>query len=373
MTASLIFGQNGYATGRPVGKLSPASGSYWGTYTSYGIANRESLIGRKFVIHQKYYDFTNTFPGSSEQDDIVNGRIPLDTWQPQLAGGAQLTANEDAAIAAGTYDSTIITRAQAIKTFGHPIFIRFGHEMNGNWYPWSANNNNNDPSQYVAAWRHVHDIFVQQGATNAVWVWCPNIEDAPNQAWNHWTNYYPGDSYVDWVGIDGYNWGDTQSFSSWKSFANAFGNGTSGVYNDYATVKPIMIAETASAESGAPVGTSKGQWITDMAASIQSTFPNVEAFVWFDTTSVTNDKQWPIDTSAGSQSAYVSAGQLSFFNPTVNYGKTGDLNLDGQINIDDLSRLLSDWGATNNSVSDLNHNNNVTITDLSILLTNWGT
>jgi Glycosyl hydrolase family 26 len=369
-----VYNFNGFTSaGRPTGKLSPTSGSYWGIFTSKNIATRETLVGRKFVIHQKYYNFTDSFPGTSEQEDIVNGRIPLDTWQPQLSGGTQLTNNEDAAIAAGTFDSTIIARAQAVKAFGHPMFLRFGHEMNGNWYPWSAYNNNDDASQYVAAWRHVHDIFVNQGATNAVWIWCPSVKDNPAVAWNHWTNYFPGNNYVDWVGIDGYNWGTTESWSSWQTFATIFGNGSTGVYADYAATKPIMIVETASAESGAPAGSSKGQWITDMAASIQSNFPSIEAILWFDSIGSSGVSEWPIDSSTTSLSAYTAAGHLGYFNPAINLGKIGDLNLDGQINVSDLSIMLSDWGATNNSVADLNHDNIVNIVDLSILLKNWGT
>lgn len=374
---SMTFSQQGLAVGgRPVGKLSPASGAYWGIFTASTIANRETLVGRKFVIHQKYYDFTNNFPGTSEQDDIVNGRIPLDTWQPQLAGGAALSSNEDADIASGMFDSTIIARAKAVKAFGHPLFIRFGHEMNGNWYPWSGSDNGNNAASYVAAWRHVHDIFVQQGATNAVWVWCPNATDDPSantDPWNHWTNYYPGDNYVDWVAVDGYNWGSTTTFGTWQSFVSVFGNGTSGVYADYAATKPFMIAETASAESGAPAGTSKAQWITDMANSLQTTFPNVQALLWFDSVGSSGVSEWPIDSSANSLNAYTAAGQLAYFNPEINLGKTGDLNLDGKVNIADLSIMLSDWGDTTNSVADLNHDNIVNITDLSIFLRNWGT
>jgi mannan endo-1,4-beta-mannosidase len=94
--------------------------------------------------------------------------------------------------------------------------------MNGNWEKWSPANNGStpDPAAFVAAWRHVHDLFVQNGATNVVWVWCPNATDVPNATsapWNHWTNYYPGDTYVDWVGIDGYNWGNTTAASHGKA------------------------------------------------------------------------------------------------------------------------------------------------------------
>jgi beta-mannanase len=313
---------SGHAAIRPAGKLSPASGAYWGIYSSTPIATREAQVGRKFAVHQKFYDWANTFPGASEADDVANGRIPLATWQPQTNGATPLSTNTNADIAAGVFDTTINTRAEAMRAFGHPIFLRFAPEMNGNWEKWSPANNGStpDPAAFVAAWRHVHDLFVQNGATNVVWVWCPNATDVPNATsapWNHWTNYYPGDTYVDWVGIDGYNWGNTTAGISWQSFAGIFGNGTSGVYADYAATKPIVIAETGSAFDGAPTGTSKAQWISDMAAAIQSKFPSVEAIVYFDTVSSTGTREWPIDTDPASLAAYTADGQLSYFIPNA--------------------------------------------------------
>jgi beta-mannanase len=341
-----------------------------GIYTSAGVANREAQVGRKFAIQQKYYNWTDTFPGSSETDDIANGRIPLITWEPQTNSTTAISANTDADIANGVFDANIIAHAQAIKNFGHPVFLRFGHEMNGNWELWNGTVGNNTPAEFVAAWRHVHDIFVAQGATNVAWVWSPNISDSPATAANHWTNYYPGDAYVDWVGIDGYNWGTTATGSSWQTFAKIFGNGTSGVYADYAATKPIMIAETGSAYTGAPATTSKAQWITDMATSIQNLFPSIEAVVYFDTPSVSGTEQWPVDTDPNSLQAFTADGQLAYFNPPVNWGVVGDINYDGVVNIYDLSILLSEWG-TNDANADLNSDGTVNIYDLSILLAHW--
>ena len=75
----------------------------------------------------------------------------------------------------GDYDQYIKSWAEGIKALGFPIAIRFAHEMNGTWYPWCERTNGNRPGQYVRAWRHVHDIFSEVGATNVTWVWSPNI------------------------------------------------------------------------------------------------------------------------------------------------------------------------------------------------------
>jgi beta-mannanase len=82
-----------------------------------------------------------------------------------------------ATIASGKHDSTIRQWATGAKAWGHPLFLRFDHEMNGNWqFPWAEQLNGNKPGDYVKAWRHVHDVFAASvGATNITCVWCPNV------------------------------------------------------------------------------------------------------------------------------------------------------------------------------------------------------
>ena len=90
----------------------------------------------------------------------------------------------------------------------HPFFLRFNREMNGFWFPWGDEVNGNKPGEFVTAWRHVHDIFTEVGATNATWVWCPNI-DLTRKLQTPLQDLYPGDDYVDWTCLDGFNWGTT--------------------------------------------------------------------------------------------------------------------------------------------------------------------
>ena len=101
-------------------------------------------------------------------------------------------------------------RRPTAKDWGHPFFLRFNWEMNGNWFPWAEGVNGNKPGEYVAAWRHVHDIFTSVGATNATWVWCPYV-DPEQPSFRPLSSLYPGDSYVDWTCLDGYNWGTNPS------------------------------------------------------------------------------------------------------------------------------------------------------------------
>jgi beta-mannanase len=179
--------------------------------------------------------------------------------------------------------------------------------MNGNWYPWAGANNggaNGGPAKYVAAWKHVHDLFVQAGATNVIWVWCPLVTDVPAESWNHWTAYYPGDDYVDWVGLDAYNWGSSSSCCVWQSFDDL----VDAPYQDYASKKPIMLPETASAE----VGGDKAAWIDAMHQSLMTKYTAIHAVVWFD---INKETDWRINSSPAALAAYDRMAQDPYFAP----------------------------------------------------------
>jgi hypothetical protein len=162
------------------------------------------------------------------------GVTPVLAWEPRdPSQGSTQSKYSLANIAKGKFDWLIAKYARGIAQLGYPIGIRFAHEMNGNWYPWGATLNGNTPSDYVAAWQRIHNIFVRYGATNVAWMWSPNI--------NRWTQtplseLYPGDSYVDIVGINGYATKLTDDFDI--TFM-----GTINEIRSF-TQKPMMITET---------------------------------------------------------------------------------------------------------------------------------
>ena len=174
--------------------------------------------------------------------------------------------------------------------------------MNGDWLPWSGAANGRDPAEYVLAWRRVHSIFREEGASNAIWIWSPNSVDAPREAWNGFTRYYPGDAYVDWVGVDGYNWGTTREWSSWQSFGSIF----DPVYRAFARRKPIMISEVSSAEAGG----SKAAWIASAARTLKMRFPAVRAVVWFN---IDKEADWRVDSSASALHAFRALAADPYF------------------------------------------------------------
>jgi len=226
-------------------------------------------------------------------------RLPLLTWMP--ADGAQVDQNQSdfrlEAITDGRYDDYIARTARDLKAIGGPIYLRLMHEMNGNWSPWGATISNNTPARYVAAWRHIHDIFAAEGATNVKWVWCPMAESTPDTRANRLENYYPGDRYVDILSLDGYNWGSTRpDMGGWRSFKKIFREPVNrlSALGD----QPIWLAEVGSA----PEGGDKAKWIREMW-KVAARWKQIEAIVWFDQD---KERNW---TSTSSEAVAAAFGR----------------------------------------------------------------
>jgi len=236
-------------------------------------------------------------------DVRLHGSIPLVTWDPEnpaIASATQPTYTLQNIIN-GNFDAYITRWAQDSKAWGHPYFLRFAHEMNGDWNAWSEQVNGNKPGQFVLAWRHVHDIFTRLGVSNVTWVWSPNIDYSVSTPLRE---LYPGDAYVDWAGMSGYNWGNIGGHV-WQSFSSVF----SQTYNDILSItsRPIMITETASTEQAG----NKASWITDaFVTQLPHNFPRIHAVVWFNESKETD---WQIESSTSAQNAFASAIQSGMY------------------------------------------------------------
>jgi hypothetical protein len=101
----------------------------------------QTTVGRTMAIHNQFKNFTDPLIGSSETDDAAHGRIPMVTWQLGLTGGVPISSTTLVDIANGLFDSTIDAAAVACASYGQPMFLRLGHEMNGDWYAWSGEYN----------------------------------------------------------------------------------------------------------------------------------------------------------------------------------------------------------------------------------------
>jgi mannan endo-1,4-beta-mannosidase len=203
-----------------------------------------------------YSGWLEPFQASFAARAAEHGAVPLVQIEP--------TGISLAAIASGKYDSYLSSFAEAVRGYGRPIILSFGHEMNGSWYSWG--NGHSSPEAFVAAWRHIVREFRVVGAENVTWLWTVNIIDGHGRipspgAW------WPGDSYVTWIGIDGYYAKPS------TTFAPLFGPTIVAVRA--LTSDPILIAETGVAGSA-----SQSTQIRDLFAGIHSY--GLLGLMWFD-------------------------------------------------------------------------------------------
>jgi hypothetical protein len=201
---------------------------------------------------------------------------------------------KDADVAAGVWDGYVRGWASAAKAWGHPFFLRFDREMNGTWFNWGAGTIGNTPADFVAAWRHVHDIFTAVGARNVRWVWCPNID--PHHNFTNVNLLYPGDAYVDWTCLDGYN-----GVAPWRSFTTLFASSYRRILK-IAPFKPMIIGEVGSTEAGG----SKARWIRNLFAALPKRFPQIRGILWFDQylSGPGGHTDWPIESSSSASAAF---------------------------------------------------------------------
>ena len=268
--------------------------------------------GRKHGLISFYSDWGYSFESVEWIYDaiIANGSTPMVGWGSYPGDKYPLSG-----IISGNFDHIIQAYATSLRDYGHTIFMRWGAEMNLTELPWTGYQNDKDPSIYVAAYRHIHDIYEQVGATNVLWVWSPNYASWPPEDWNDYNNYYPGDEYVDWIGVDGYNWGQSSLNSGleWNSFDYLFADFFADVSARY-TGKPQMIAEFASVEDD---GGSKAAWIADAYGRMADHYPNLRAVVWFNEPvydpTVPGWADFRVESSPSSLDAYRSAINSPYF------------------------------------------------------------
>ena len=256
------------------------------------------MLGKHLAVVLWYVHWQEAFPLSEIEAVDANGSLPLITWEPWVSDPAGTLE----AIAAGRYDIYVRNFFQAAKAWGKPILLRFAHEMNGNWYPWDGSHNGGGAgaASYIKAWIYIYNVRKAVGADNVCLVWSPNHRNLPAESWNGMANYYPGDQYVDWVGMDGYNWGYTQ----WESFDAVFGAAYAAL--TALTAKPLMIGELAAAEQGGD----KAGWIGDALAKIVSSYPRIKMFCWFN---INKERDWRIDSSAAAAAAAKNILQKAAF------------------------------------------------------------
>ena len=233
-----------------------------------------------------------------------HGSIPMLSWNPDGGDDSRYQLGD---IIGGLHDSYIRQFATDTKNWGYPVFLRMMHEMNGSWgYPWQEDANGNSRGQFVQAWKRIVDIFRSVGANNASFVWCPNFIFPSTTTWPTYASLYPGDSYVDWTCLDGYNWG-TNRQEGWQTFDQIYNYS----YNEVLKVapsKPMMVGEFGSVEQGG----SKANWFTDtLKTQLPSRYPKMRAVVYFNW--AMSGVDWRIETSSSASSAWKAGIAGSYY------------------------------------------------------------
>lgn len=253
-------------------------------------------VGESPALIMAYASFTEPVPLAGLEAVAARGAMPVLTWEPwDPSAGPDQTRFALSTIGDGHHDAYLWEWAAVLRSYGKPVLIRFAHEMNYPWYPWGSSAGAEDPAEYIRAWRHVHDVFDEAGASNVQWAWNPQAPTCDSGAFSP---YYPGNDYVDVVALDGYNWGTSRKDERWRTPEELFGEGIRQA-RQLAPGKPIMIGETASAEAGG----SKADWITGLIAFLAA-HPDVSGFVWFD---YQKEADWRIGSSRESREAFEAA------------------------------------------------------------------
>lgn len=305
---------------------------YFGLYTaqspfSFSEFNQVAAdVNSQPNVSAYFQGWDKDFRPDAVQASWAKGDLPMMTWESQSSTASNNDIDQPEYslpnIIKGNFDSYLKKYADAIVANGQPMAIRLDQEMNSTWYPWSEDDghgtqlNGNSPGDYVKMWQHVHDIFQQEGANNLVaWVWAPNRVNqltSSHRTDDYNKSLYPGDDYVDFVGMSGYERPVTDGNTQDTTFSDTFSN-TLQMLRDVAPGKKIFLAEVGAAEVGPSGGSIKPAWISSFFDALADPAnSDIVGFDWFNlavTTSsngktITND--WRIDSTSKSTAAFAT-------------------------------------------------------------------
>jgi hypothetical protein len=271
------------------GYFPPKTGEYTRDAVLAELQLSEASFGRRYDLVQWYYSFTDPFPTWREEVHLAEGRTPVIAWNG---------ISDASSVAGGAYDAMIRTRARAVRALPGSVVIRFAWEMDGIHNPLRPES----PSAYVQEWRRIHRLFAEEGATNVVWMWCPNawgIDNGTAPA------YYPGDDVVDWIGADGYDFAPIRPGDEHRSFEAIFSRSY-----DWAKGrgKPFTIGEFGALEDPAIPGY-KAAWYDAARQSLTGRLVGTKAaMTWSNAAGTYTDPahlyNFRLDTSSAVKTAW---------------------------------------------------------------------
>jgi hypothetical protein len=294
--------------------LVPNCGVLWGAYSppdlpgenpATAVTDLEEDIQRQFDIVHRYHDFSGKgtpgiFPDRWERQLTRDDeRTLLLNWTTRVHGGESEERAYWKDIYNGKYDESIIRpAARRLAEFGKPLFLAFDHEAEGNRRPGQG-----DGWDYVQAWRHIHDIFREEGADNVIWTWL-------HVGWigleNSTPHFYPGDEYVDWIGYDPFNYYVCRD-NEWRTPGIAFGRWYNWLQQNGFDHKPIMLGEYGTVADPADEW-AQAQWYRNLVPALQK-LPKIKAVVQFNTHKVCDTR---VTTRPDVLEAFGEAGRSDY-------------------------------------------------------------
>ncbi|MFD0328582.1 glycoside hydrolase family 26 protein [Streptacidiphilus monticola] len=265
-----------------------ADGGPWKYQTVQAFADE---IGRAPDVREYYQSWGDEFDAEGNAFLWQHGQLPMLAWVPGTTPLAD--------IASGKEDAYIAAFARQVADYRGPLVLSFAGEFNGPWNPWGPGHAK--PAHFVRAWRRVHSAFRKAGAANVIWTWTPHVVDTGTRAAIE--PYFPGDAYVDWIGLIGY-YGPIDG----TAFSTLFTPTLKRVRK--LSAKPVLIAET-----GVAAGPLKQRQIHDLFTGAAEA--DVIGLLWYDQKKTwPGSKQlmdWRIATSAESRTAVrIEAARADF-------------------------------------------------------------
>ncbi|MBN1413057.1 MAG: hypothetical protein JW969_19615 [Spirochaetales bacterium] len=243
-------------------------------------AFQDNIIGRKAASVLTFFDWgdckNQNFPTFYFNTIINNNSVPHMVWEP-FPEDKTPSFNMVDDILQGKTDMYLSGFAREAGKFGHKFWLRPAHEMNGDWYGWcgAKNGANREAAEkYIAMYRKIVTVFREEQADNVSFVWAPFAKNLPDEEWNQFENYWPGEEYVDWIGIDGYNWYDIYPMETVDDLFKVSIDRLIKLCDK----KPVMLAEFGSNKHDG-----RDAWIRETFQKLKtaSQYEKVRAFFWF--------------------------------------------------------------------------------------------
>jgi len=280
----------------------PQYGVYAGAFMDFGdteddvslekILSFEELAGKhQAIVASSSYWGQQTFPRRNLDIITNHGSVPIVYWSPWDKPYNQERPPDRFSldhILNGDWNDYIDRWADAARRYGKPFFVAWGLEMNGTWFPWSGywypshENGRNNPDykagveKYKKAYRYVVDRVRARGAGNILWVFHVNNYSYPTDSWNDFKNFYPGDNYVDWIGMSAY--GKQFKKNNWVYFPDTM-NYPYQLLCQLSPDKPLMLAEWGVGQFQEPK--LKADFISQALQDIPRKYPRIKAAVFW--------------------------------------------------------------------------------------------